>query len=153
MTDAQIIEALDDEQAMTLTIFGEARGEQIEGKLAVASVILNRLAKPQRYAPTVKDVCLQPKQFSCWNGGDANYEAILAMAQRLLSHLLGADLDGKSLAECQYLSHGILQAILKPRVYEATHYLTRDLYYSTHRPNWATGNPVFIGNHVFLSAA
>jgi hypothetical protein len=36
---------LDKKQLLSLAIYGEARGEAIEGKIAVASVIMNRIEK------------------------------------------------------------------------------------------------------------
>lgn len=60
------------------TLYGEARGELATvgrvGLEAVASVIWNRWQQnPRRYGDTLKEVCLQPYQFSCWNQNDPNY--------------------------------------------------------------------------------
>lgn len=60
----------DDIKYMALTIWGEARGEDMKGQLAVAHVILNRARKRMM---TPQQVCLAPFQFSCWNKGDPNY--------------------------------------------------------------------------------
>ena len=57
------------------TIYGEARGENVETMLAVGWVIRNRLTA-KRYGDTYKDVVLQRKQFSCWNENDPNYKVI-----------------------------------------------------------------------------
>ena len=54
---------------LTKTIYFEARGESDDGKIAVGQVILNRV-KSRRFPNTVKEVCLQPKQFSCYNDGE-----------------------------------------------------------------------------------
>lgn len=73
---------------IALTLWGEARGESVEGKLAVASVIWLRAGKdPSRLAV----VCRKPKQFSCWNDGapvppvsvSPAWEACKAIAQLL----------------------------------------------------------------------
>ena len=53
-----------------LTIWREARGLP-DAMLAVAWVIRNRCADP-RWPDTPSEVCLQPKQFSCFNAGDPN---------------------------------------------------------------------------------
>ncbi len=53
------------------TIWGEARGESSEGRAAVAWVIRNRL-EDKRWPNNAVDVCLQPRQFSCWNPSDKN---------------------------------------------------------------------------------
>lgn len=49
---------------LTLTVYHEARGEPDIGQRAVAHVIMNRA---ERRGLTVKEVVLQPKQFSCFN--------------------------------------------------------------------------------------
>lgn len=51
------------------TIWREARGESSKGREAVASVIVNRMKERKL---TGSGVCLQHKQFSCWNGVDAS---------------------------------------------------------------------------------
>ena len=50
---------------LTYTIYHEARGESMYGKLAVASVIYNRSMKSGK---SFGYECLKPEQFSCWNG-------------------------------------------------------------------------------------
>ncbi len=53
------------------TIYGEARGESLEGKQAVANVVMNRV-NSRRFPDSIERVCLQPWQFSCWNESDPN---------------------------------------------------------------------------------
>lgn len=53
---------------LAATVLGEAEGESYLGKRAVAHVIMNRVAD-KRWPDRPSDVCLQPKQFSCWNVG------------------------------------------------------------------------------------
>lgn len=60
---------LSDIQVFALTVWAEARGESLEGRLAVANVIINR-AKAGFRGNTIRKVCLSPKQFSCWNMTD-----------------------------------------------------------------------------------
>lgn len=52
------------------TLWLECRGELAEGRMAVASVIWNRAKSRVR---TVDQICLQPKQFSCWNERSADW--------------------------------------------------------------------------------
>src|SRR5512134_3045692 len=59
----------DDLSVMARTVYGEARGEPHEGRLAVAHVILNRARAGGWFGAGVSEVCLQ---FSCWNPGDPN---------------------------------------------------------------------------------
>lgn len=51
---------------LSLTIYHEARGENIYGQLAVAQVVMNRVESP-RYPDTVCGVVTQRKQFSFLN--------------------------------------------------------------------------------------
>lgn len=54
-----------EQQIIALTLLAEARGEGTEGMEAVAMVIKQRMANRKQ---TASQVCLAPKQFSCWNG-------------------------------------------------------------------------------------
>ena len=49
---------------LSYTIYAEARGEPYKGQKAVASVIHTR---SQLHKVSMVEVCLQEKQFSCWN--------------------------------------------------------------------------------------
>lgn len=61
---------------ISLTLWGECRGESYEGKLWVASVIWNRALNYMKnhdctnIKAVMKYICLQPKQFSCWTSED-----------------------------------------------------------------------------------
>ena len=50
---------------LTYTLYAEARGEGRQGIVMVAGVISNRAALKHL---SQAQVCLEPKQFSCWNG-------------------------------------------------------------------------------------
>lgn len=58
------------------TLYGEARGEYPQDGpaplIAVANVIMNRLNRGGKYGKTIADICLKPRQFSCWNSNDPN---------------------------------------------------------------------------------
>ena len=49
---------------MSQVVYAESKGEPFEGKVAVASVILNR-ALNNGFPNTIQDVIFQPKAFSC----------------------------------------------------------------------------------------
>jgi N-acetylmuramoyl-L-alanine amidase len=66
-----------DQEILARTLFGEARGEPAEGRQGVASVVMNRVAKPCWWGKNVRDVCLARKQFSCWNENDPNRAVIM----------------------------------------------------------------------------
>lgn len=72
---------LDDAQLMALTIWGEARGECDEGKIAVGTVILERVEHRKWDGETIKEVCLQKRQFSCFDERDPNYGKCLNIAE------------------------------------------------------------------------
>ncbi len=53
-------------------IHGEARGESFLGKVAVGSVILNRVEDKKNFPNTIRDVILERGQFSSLTDGQAN---------------------------------------------------------------------------------
>ena len=53
---------------LAAAIFFEARGETIQGQIAVADVVLNRVAS-SRFPDTICEVVNQPKQFSFTHDG------------------------------------------------------------------------------------
>lgn len=52
-------------------VYGEARGEPYTGQVAVAAVVLNRVASPD-FPNTVSGVVYQPWAFTCVNDGQIN---------------------------------------------------------------------------------
>lgn len=66
-----MLDHLSEVQILALTLYGEARGESPEGQAAVAWVIRNRADRRFR-GNSIREVCLSPKQFSCWNASDVN---------------------------------------------------------------------------------
>lgn len=68
-----------DGDILSRTIFGEARGEPMDGKVAVAAVMLNRWRSRKWFAgTTLAETCQKPGQFSCWNLTDPNRAKLLA---------------------------------------------------------------------------
>jgi N-acetylmuramoyl-L-alanine amidase len=63
---------------MALTMWGEARGQGEEAMRAVGHVIANRRAAKKGGA-YVTDTVSEAWQFSCWNEGDPNRAAMLAI--------------------------------------------------------------------------
>jgi hypothetical protein len=137
-----------------LTLYGEARGEVVEGRIAVASVIRNRAARKFR-GTTIADVCLYPGQFSCWSprGGTENYHHVVSVGTAIADHTAPhwSPLEAAIYAETEWIVDGILMGLVRDRVRGAIYYMTADLFY-THPPRWAVGAaPVaVVGNHVFL---
>ena len=56
------------QECLANAVYFEARGEPVEGQLAVAEVVLNRTTSG-RYPPTICDVVTQPLQFSFVRNG------------------------------------------------------------------------------------
>lgn len=151
MTDLDLIDTLTARQIVALTLWGEARGEPMLGRAAVASVIWNRVqAQRKGWGLTPRDVCLKPWQFSCWrpSGGEANFGDVLAAAHTLRR----GEPIGPVLRECLALADVLLAGELEDVTNGATHYLTRELFRSDRCPIWARNvTPCAeIGAHVFL---
>jgi spore germination cell wall hydrolase CwlJ-like protein len=79
--ELQEFRRLDDRQILALTLYGEARGESAEGKIAVGSVILERVDHRAWDGKTIQEVCLKKYQFSCFNAGDPNLGKLTAIAE------------------------------------------------------------------------
>lgn len=128
-----------DLEKMARTIYGEARGEPLPGKIAVAYVILNR-AKFRNTRPW--KVCSDPAQFSCWQQTDLNYREMNKVA-----------LDDPVFAECVYATTLALSGQQRPDWLTPTvrHYHTVSL---SPVPYWAREHtPIHtLGNHVFYDA-
>ena len=68
------VSAYTDEEVIASTLILEAGGEYAEGSMeAVYEVICNRAYKRNL---TRSEVCLQRKQFSCWNSDQVRYNSI-----------------------------------------------------------------------------
>lgn len=61
------------------TLWGEGRGEGPQGMSAIASVVLNRAAKPRWWGRDILSCCRAPYQFSCWLANDPNLPKLLAV--------------------------------------------------------------------------
>jgi spore germination cell wall hydrolase CwlJ-like protein len=132
---------------LALTIYGEARGEAVEGKIAVGNICRNRL-KTNRWGATYERVCLAPMQFSCWTpkGGLSNYIALKTLAQRIMD---GHPPDDDVLDECYWIAAGIQNGAARDNVNKATFYFVT----KSKTPAWAISHvPVcVIGAHSFYS--
>lgn len=153
MTREAIRAALTDEQAMYLTLYGEAAGESLAGQIAVACVIRNRALHPRWWGHGYKGVCLAPQQFSCWGDTEpdaANTVRLYGLAGEIAS---GQPLGERTLlAELRWIAGGVMSEQIRDRTNSADHYCTEAMFESSHRPAWSRGQtPVAaIGNHVFF---
>ena len=122
------------------TIWGEARGESVRGREAVAACIMNRVAKAEArgghwWGSTVVEVCRAPWQFSCWNENDPNREKLLAVDRR-----------DRTFQICQRIARRAVRGTLVDPTDGATHYHHEDIM-----PWWAKGRSPTrkIGRHLF----
>ena len=140
----------DGARIMALTIWGEARGEGFQGRCAVGHVILNRVRKGGWWGNTVEEVCLKPWQFSCWNKGDPNREA---MEKLPVSDPLYLQCLGISIMLMSGLENGFRSSDFKPdfpkNIY---HYCTHGAA-KRNPPSWAKDrmHDFSIGGHRFFS--
>lgn len=114
------------------TLYLEARGENPRGLRAVATVIYNRAKNTGK---TFEAVCLQPFQFSCWNGSKTR-----KIAPKTRS-------DAKAYGLCLAIEKELLTGKFEP-LGEWTHYYNPRLC----SPKWARDGQLKtqIGNHIFL---
>jgi N-acetylmuramoyl-L-alanine amidase len=139
---------LDDNQIMGLTIYGEARGESTKGKIAVGSVILERVDKKSWMGKTIQEVCLCPNQFSCFLPSDPNFEALNLIADNWVKKYV----QSVELQQCHAVARGLMEGLI-PRTEEiARHHVTQ---YKTPeaKPKWAEKmrKVAVIDNHEFYA--
>ncbi len=135
MVDPQTFDEVD---VLTRTVYGEARGESQDGQAAVAWVILNRAKKGRTYmGKNIKEVCLKPSQFSCWNSNDPNRKLLVTL-----------DTNNETYKRIRKIVEEVLNETRADNTHDSTHYHT-----SRVEPSWAKGkNPVVtIGNHLFYN--
>lgn len=126
------------------TVFLEAEGEPYIGKLAVAHVLMNRVAKA---GSTIPHEALNPFQFSCWN---ADYRI------RAEARLSGA--EGVPAEESWKAAAAALWALAPDPTWGARHYANIQVVRRSNQgrlPAWLqtmldTGERLELGNHTFL---
>lgn len=149
MTNNEIGKELSDTEVFFLTIMGEARGEPIEGQIAVAWVIMNRSIKRKQ---SIREVCLADRQFSCWNEGDPNRPLLIALAKKIM--LGNYDYADSLNKQIQWVVDGVYTGKIKDNTSGSDHYMTTDLFQSEERPRWSKAplkKPLAVGNHTFLN--
>ena len=130
----------DETDILARTLYGEARGEGLIGLEAVACVVLNRakLSKERNvkwWGRTIKEVCLKPFQFSCWNPENPQLEKILSVSENDAEFRL-----------CLRIAKKAITGFLPDITHGATHYHAKSV-----SPAWARKlAPVFdYRNHLF----
>ena len=127
---------LPDLMVLAMTILGEAEGECDLGKLSVGWVVRNRAAD-DRWPDTSKDVCLQHKQFSCWNQGSPRIAPMMRPRDHVSEELWDACFLSAVSAEF---------AVDMDPTGGANHYHTTAI-----KPYWAEEDRVTfrLGHHIF----
>lgn len=154
MTDTDLIASLPERDILALTLWGEARSEPIEGRIAIANVVRNRVtAQRASFGLTPREVCLKPWQFSCWRleGGAENYAQMMDAARLLDTSTRATGLLSPIFRECLWIAEGLLTDRFGDNTKGSTHYLTVTLY-RLHPPAWAIGHvpTVQINSHLFF---
>lgn len=145
MTPDEILTNLTQFETLYLTIIGEARGEPIEGQVAVGCVIRNRVTDTNTY----KQACLAPKQFSCWNRNDPNFPLLMELGEGALN---SNPIKDPYLKQCIYVAQGIYEGRIMDSVHGAKNYMTTKLFLGPEKPKWAVAAKIVNekGSHVFL---
>jgi len=141
------LHTLPDRIVLALLIWGESRGEPVEGQIAVANVVRNRLKRAVNTTPRWRDVCLAPAQFSCFDANDPNAAAIQNAAALLTTATLTPALE-----QAQWIADGMIIGACQDNTRGSNHYITKQLY-QTNPPSWATNPICQIGSQVFFIAA
>jgi hypothetical protein len=141
-------------QRVAATLWAESRSEKVEGIIAVANVIRNRVqadlgkdGKPDWWGEGYSGVCLAPHQFSCWTpaGGQRNYDRLVTLLQQFVAK---TPITDPAVRECIGIAHLIMGDYLRDNTHGATHYHVATM---TPRPKWAKGHTpaIQISAHVF----
>lgn len=119
-------------------IYGEARGEPVEGKIGVAHVVRNRALYPKWWGRSWKEVILKPYQFSCFD--DHNADKIFKAFQDWC--------HDQVMKECRWIASGVINNDIQDNTYGSNHYHNLSV-----SPSWAVGiePTVTINNHIFYN--
>ena len=124
-------------EVLAKTIYGEARGELskygMNSLIAIGNVVINRCKKSGK---TVEGECMKPRQFSCWNKNDPNYNIIQNI-----------DVGDKIYKICLDIADKIINGTQADVTNGADHYYSKTI----NSPYWAKGKKKIleIGNHVY----
>lgn len=112
-------EKLSDKALLSLCIYGEARGESTDGKIAVGWVIKERVKRNGWFGKGYQGVILKPYQFSCFLQADPNYKKLLHIAEQWDEEMT----QNATLNNCYTIADGLIEDRI-PAPFEATHYKT-----------------------------
>ena len=131
-----------DRDVLSRTLWGEARGENLAGMVAVAWTIRNRVNDGKAkswWGEGYAGVCRAPWQFSCWNNNDPNYP-----------FLTGAKpIPAGELATAKQAAAVVIDGTQPDPTGGATHYYATTM---PKPPSWAKDatRTLVLGRHVFF---
>lgn len=131
-----------DRDILARTLWGEARGEELTGQIAVAWTIRNRVfdgTAKSWWGEGYAGVCLKAWQFSCWNKNDPNY-----------AYLSGAKpIPFRELAQAKIAADHVIAGTAPDPTNGATHYYATTM---AKPPTWAKSakQTLKLGHHVFF---
>jgi len=147
-------------RVLALTLYGEGRGEPIEGRIAIGSVIRNRVRRRFR-GTTYAEVCFWPWQFSCWKegGGAANHAHLVAVVSALKhgGPPPWSDVERAIYDETCWVASGLTEGFIRDRVRGSLFYYAPAAMPGGTRPEWAErdGKPIpplaVVGRHHFFA--
>lgn len=100
ITDNSVFIGCSPQKIVSITAYGEARGESDEGVQAVINTIINRTKSPKYFADkdillltqnVFSSVCLKRWQFSCYNLNDPNRDKLIFIATNWSNAVLSID--------------------------------------------------------------
>jgi N-acetylmuramoyl-L-alanine amidase len=138
-----------DLDTLARTLWGEARGEPVDGQVAVAWVIRNRARRRTFAGPlagrwgAVARVCTAPWQFSCWNESDPNRRRLEVLRQDEMR------------AQVE-VARNVLEGLVEDATGGADHYHTivAPAWATAWPPGWASQmrESARFGGHVFYNS-
>lgn len=143
MTREAIRKGLTPLQVFVCTLIGEVMNEPLDGVLAVACTIRNRVkadlwkdAKPDWWGEGYDGVCLKSWQFSCWWEDNANSDRVYAIAQAYIQKLEPTCIHPSLLEAFEVIAELVMSDAVPDTSDGADHYLTTSLYRSKRAPSW-----------------
>ncbi len=153
--DEAIFDALTDEQLFALNMEREAGGEPREGKIAVGTVVLERVDHRDWDGNTIREVILLPTQFT-WTMPEYG-KAYYVNAVKMAKNFEGSLITHPALAECFEIAKGMLSGKI-PRdpdlaAMHCCQYLNPEVAASAKKRWERLGYQVVktIGNHEFFA--
>lgn len=135
--------SLPENETLALTAWAEARGDfnqggsSVEERIAVMSVIRNRVASPAWWGNHYRTICLKSGQFSCWNDNptDRNHRDLVVLATKVVA---GGASGDQLFEETRFLADGIRRGFILDRVGGADHYYApKAMLPAGSAPKWA----------------